>query len=72
MNNTTHERFYFWEDMPGFGVRCMGQLAGYPCLEDLMASPGMEWHIEKNKKEDIPCWITKSTVFKVILEGPKS
>ena len=70
MDNNTHERFYFWEEAPHCGVRCLGQLTGYLCLEDLMASPEMNWQIERNKEDGIPCWITKSTVFEVIVEGP--
>ncbi len=65
------ERYYFWEDQgEPFGIRCMGDLTGYPTKEALLTDYTMDMHIARNRKAGIPCWVLKATVDEVLVEVP--
>ncbi len=65
------ERYYFWEDAgEPFGMRCIGDLTGYPTKEALLTSDVMEMHIAQNRGAGTPCWILKATVDETLVEVP--
>ena len=55
------ERFYFWEKVPGLGVRQLGRVDGYPSMEELKADMGTR--IEHNVDHGYPVTIMKATPF---------
>ena len=59
------ERYYFWEDDPFFGRRCLGTISGYETLDECTADNA--FHIEENNKREVPCWVTKAMTVKVLV-----
>ena len=64
------ERYYFWEDAAEpFGVRCIGNLTGYPTKQALLTSDDLLGHIARNREKGTPCWILKATVDEILVEA---
>jgi len=57
-------KYYYWEDIPSYGVRQMGKTDGYDTVEELMEAQFLP--IAYNKSDGNKCWIAKAEVFEIL------
>jgi len=57
-------RYYYWEDIPSYGVRQMGLTDGYATVEELKKAQTLS--IAYNKSNGNRCWIAKAEVFEIL------
>jgi len=60
-------KYYFWEDVPSYGVRQMGRTDGYNTVEELKKEQALS--IAYNKSNGHKCWIAKAEVFEILATG---
>ena len=61
------ERFYFWEEVPHYGVRQMGRVDGYESVDELKQNNAFA--LQYNKEHGHRTWVMKSAVHEVVVEG---